>query len=225
MEIVKRTIILFFALYLIVKLLGKKQIKNLTLFDYVLSISIGSITADSIISIDTPISNGVIAIIIFGVIGYIVSLVTTHSQLAEEIIDGEPIVLFENGNFNYHNLEVAKLSISKVLENCRIKGCFDINELGCAILEPSGEISILLKEAYQPITNNDVKTNIQKQTKKQTINYQIIVDGELNEKELEQSEKSEQWLEKYLKKNKLEVNDISLLTVDKNDKVNLLTYK
>lgn len=225
MEIVKRTIILFFALYLIVKLLGKKQIKNLTLFDYVLSISIGSITADSIISIDTPISNGVIAIIIFGVIGYIVSLVTTHSQLAEEIIDGEPIVLFENGNFNYHNLEVAKLSISKVLENCRIKGCFDINELGCAILEPSGEISILLKEAYQPITNNDVKTNIQKQTKKQTINYQIIVDGELNEKELEQSEKNEQWLEKYLKKNKLEVSDISLLTVDKNDKVNLLTYK
>ena len=83
-------------------------------------------------------------------------------------MDGEPLVLFENNNFNYENLANAKLSVAKVLENCRLKGCFDIKELDCAVLEPSGDISILLKGNAQPLTSNDLKENMQKNGKKQT---------------------------------------------------------
>lgn len=169
MEILKRSLIMFIILYLIVKLLGKKQIKSLTLYDYVLSITIGSITADTIISIDTPLTDGIIALSIFGIIGIILSLITSHNHPAEEIVDGEPLVLFENDNFNYQNLETAKISIAKLLEHCRLKNCFDINELGCAILEPSGDISVLLKENYQPITSSDLKQDIKKILKNKPI--------------------------------------------------------
>ena len=221
MEILIRSLVMFIILFLIVKILGKKQLKNLTLYDYVLSITIGSIAADSIISIDTPLVDGVIALGVFGIIGYLSSLITYHNHAVEEIIDGEPLVLFENNNFNYENLEIAKLSVAKVLENCRLKGCFDINELDCAVLEPSGDISVLLKGNSQPLTSKDLKNNLQKNSKKQTQNYTIIVDGKLNDNELKKAKKSISWLNKYLKTKKLNLDNITLLTIDKNDNITL----
>ena len=223
MEIVYRSIIMFVALFLVVKLLGKKQIKNLTLYDYVLSITIGSIAADSIISLDTPLYDGLIALLIFTIIGYVTSILTYHNHNIEELVDGEPLVLFENNNFNYKNLETAKLSVAKLLENCRLKGCFDINELDCAVLEPSGDISILLKGKSQPLTSNDIKNNIQKNSKKQTLNHLIIVDGIINEDELKKAKKTKSWLKGYLKEKKQNLENITLLSIDKNNQVTIFS--
>ena len=220
-KIAIRAVIMFFVLFIIVKILGKKQIKNLTLYDYILSITLGSITADSIISLDTPIYDGILALVIFSLIGYITSLLSYQNHTVEKIMDGKPLALYENNNFNYENLETAKLSVAKLLENCRLKGCFDINELESAILEPSGDISILLKEKAKPITGKDLKNNIQKSNKKQSLNYVIVVDGAINEEELKKSKKSKSWLNNYLKSKKITIEKISLLTVNKNNKVTL----
>ena len=220
-----RSLIMFTILFIIVKILGKKQIKNLTLYDYVLSITIGSITADSIISLDTPIYDGIIALLVFGFIGYLSSVLSYYNHNVEEIMDGEPLILFENNQFNYENLETTKLSVAKVLENCRLKGCFDINELDCALLEPSGDISILLKENNQPVTNNDLKNTIKKSSYKQTLNYLIIVDGIVKESELIKANKNKKWLKNYLKEQKQKIENISLLTIDKNNKVTLITHQ
>ncbi len=222
MEILYRSLIMFIVLFLIVKILGKKQIKNLTMYDYVLSITIGSIAADSIISLDTPLMDGLLALIIFAIIGYLTSLLTYQNYPIEQIMDGEPLILFENNNFIYANLDKAKISVAKVLENCRLKGCFDINDLDCAILEPSGDISILLKGNSQPLTSNDLKNNMQKNSKKQTLNHNLIVDGTLDIEELKKAKKTKQWLNKYLRDHKLTMMDITLLSIDKNNKVTVL---
>ena len=79
-KIAIRAVIMFFVLFIIVKILGKKQIKNLTLYDYILSITLGSITADSIISLDTPIYDGILALVIFSLIGYITSLLSYQNH-------------------------------------------------------------------------------------------------------------------------------------------------
>ena len=221
MEIIFRSLIMFIVLFILIKLLGKKQIKNLTLYDYVLSITLGSIAADSIISLDTPLYDGIIAILVFSIIGYLTSLASFHSHTVEEVMDGEPLVLFENNNFNYENLANAKLSVAKVLENCRLKGCFDINELDCAVLEPSGDISILLKSKSQPVTSNDLKENIQKTSQKQTLCYNLIVDGELDMEELKKAKKTKTWLNKYLKDHYKTLANITLMTIDKNNKITL----
>ncbi len=216
---------MFLILFLVVKLLGKKQIKNLTLYDYVLSITMGSITADTIISLDTPLYDGILALLVFAIVGYIVSVLSFHSHNVEELVDGEPLILFENDNFNYKNLETAKLSVSKILENIRVKGCFDINELDTAILEPSGDISILLKEKSRPITSNDLKNSIQKNNKMKTLNYNLIVDGVLNKNELKKAKKSISWLNKILKESDLNIEDITLFSIDRNDNVTIFDKK
>ena len=222
MIIILRSLVMFIFLFLIVKLLGKKQIKNLTLYDYILSISLGSIAADTIISLDTPLVDGIIALLVFALIGYLASLLTYHNHTAEELIDGEPIILFENDNFNYENLETAKLNIAKVLENCRLKGCFDINDLDCAVLEPSGDISILLKENSQPLTSNDLKENIQKNSTKQTLSHLLVVDGIIDNEELKKAKKTKTWLNQYLKTKKINLENIAILSINKNNKITLL---
>ena len=216
MEIAYRSIVMFLFLFIIVKILGKKQIKNLTLYDYVISITLGSIAADAILSLEDPLTDGVIALVVFGLLGYFISLLSYNSHTVEEIMDGEPLVLFENDNFNYQNLESAKFSIAKLLEFCRLKGCFDI-------LEPSGDVSILLKESSQPLTSNDLNENIQKNSPKQTLNYEIIVDGILNNDELKKAKKTKTWLNKFLKSNKKTIEEVSLLTIDENNKTTLFT--
>ena len=223
MEIIYRSIVMFLFLFIIVKILGKKQSKNLTLYDYILSITLGSIVADAILSLEDPITNGVIALVVFGLLGYLISLLSYNSHTIEEIMDGEPLVLFENNNFNYKNLESAKFSVAKVLELCRLKGCFDINELDCAILEPSGDVSILLKESAQPLTSNDINNNLQSNSPKQTLNYEIIVDGILNINELKKAKKSKSWLNKFLKENNKKIEDVSLLSINANNKTTLFT--
>ena len=215
MEIIYRSIIMFIFLFLIVKILGKKQIKNLTLYDYVLSITLGSIAADSIISLDTPLYDGLIALVTFALIGYLASLLSLYNHTVEEIMDGEPITLFENNNFNYANLENAKLSVAKVLENCRLKGCFDINELGTA--------SILLKEKAQPLTSSDIKANIQKNSTKQTLSYNLIVDGVVDMEELKKAHKTKSWLNNYLKNKQIKLPNVALLTINQNKKITILT--
>ena len=197
MEIIFRSIIMFIVLFLIIKILGKKQIKNLPLYD------------------------GIIAIFVFAIIGYVTTLAAFHSHTIEEVVDGEPLVLFENNNFNYENLENAKLSVAKVLENCRLKGCFDINELDCAVLEPSGDISILLKGKSQPITSNDLKENVQKNISKQTLCYNLVVDGKIDAEELKKAKKTKTWLNNYLKEKHKHLENITLLSIDKNNKVTL----
>lgn len=219
MEIIYRSIVMFLFLFIIVKILGKKQIKNLTLYDYVISITLGSIAADSILSLEYPITDGVLAIIVFGILGYLISLLSYNNHTVEEIVDGEPLILYENEDFNYKNLEDAKFSVSKLLEFCRLKGCFDINELECAILESSGDVSILLKENEQPITNKDLNRN-----KKQKLTYDIIVDGVLDEIELKKARKTKKWLNNFLNENKVKVENISLLTIS-NNKVTLYKRK
>ena len=93
MTILYRSIIMYIVLFIILKFLGKKQIKHLTLYDYVIGITIGSIAADTIITIETPLYDRIIALTIFGVIGYISSYISYQSHKTEEIIDGEPLIL------------------------------------------------------------------------------------------------------------------------------------
>ena len=209
MDVIIRSLIMFIVLFVIVKILGKKQIKNLTLYDYVMSITIGSITADTIISVDLPLVNGIIALVVFGFIGYVMAIISYDNHDIEKIMDGEPLLLFFNNNFCYENLVIAKLSVAKVLEYCRLNGCFDINDLECAILEPCGDVSILLKN---------------KSNKKDKMMFSVIIDGVLNDKDLKLAGKSKKWLNSYLKLNKKKIEDISLLGIDKNGKLSMFSY-
>ncbi len=222
--IIGRSIIAIFALFLVTKILGYKQLSQLTIYDYVIGITIGSIAADTITSLDEKMINGIIAIMAFGIFGYGLSYMAIKSSTANTFLNGKPIILMKNGKFNLENLKSTKISISKFIEESRLKGFYDINVINYAILETNGQISFLPKEEYQNANSIDLKSDEKNKKSKQTMCSPLIIDGEIITDTLNEYQKDEKWLKNELKKMKISDNDkILLATID--EKKNIKLYK
>ena len=138
-----RALISLFTLFIVTKLLGKKQVSELSLFDYVIGISIGNFAAEMTINIDSPEINGIWAVIIFGIIAYLVSWVTMKSIVLRRLFIGVPTVIIQDGKILKNNMKKVHLDVNDLLQECRIKGYFDISQISYAVMEVNGEISIL----------------------------------------------------------------------------------
>ncbi len=195
-NIIPRSIGSLIVLFLITKLMGKKQVSELSLFDYVIGISIGNFTAEMVMNFDYQYINGIIAISSFGIVSYLVSIITMKSIKLRRLLIGVPTVIISDGKISREALKSTKLDINDLLEQCRTMGYFDITQISYAILEVNGKMSILPKSDYQ--VPNLVDLNIK--TEKAYLSANIIIDGKLMDENLKNTNKNEEWLKKELKK-------------------------
>lgn len=149
LSIIPRSLISLITLFIATKILGKKQVSELSLFDYVIGISIGNFTAEMILVLDTQLINGVVAILTFGIMGYLFSYISTKSIVFRRFVFGSPTIIIEDGKINYTALKRLKIDINDFLEQTRVSGHFNINEISYAIMEANGKISFLLKDEYK----------------------------------------------------------------------------
>lgn len=213
LSITMRAIISLVTLFLVTKMLGKKQVSQLSLFDYVIGISIGNFAAEMTVNLDSNILHGTIAVIIFGLIAYIISIGTMKSILLRRFFSGVPTLIIEDGKFLKEGLKKVKFDINDFLEQAREQGYFDISEIAYALMESSGKISIMPKSEYSAVINKDMK--IKKE--KASIPASIIIDGNIMEENLKKYGKTRKWLEQQLKNKHKTVESIFLATIDKND--------
>lgn len=218
LHVTLRAIVSLVTLFLVTKMIGKKQVSQLSLFDYVIGISIGNFAAEMTINLDSHILHGTLAVIIFGFIAYIISIVTMKSIKLRRFFMGIPTIIIENGIFLKEGLKKVKFDINDFLEQCREQGYFDISEIAFAIMESSGKISILPKSEYSTVINKDM--DIKKPKASLTAN--VIIDGKIMDKNLKVIGKDKEWLNKKLKEKGKDLEDILLATLDKNEK--LLIY-
>ena len=213
LSITMRAIISLVTLFLVTKMLGKKQVSQLSLFDYVIGISIGNFAAEMTVNLDSNILHGTIAVIIFGLIAYIISIGTMKSILLRRFFSGVPTLIIEDGKFLKEGLKKVKFDINDFLEQAREQGYFDISEIAYAVMESSGKISIMPKSEYSTVINKDMK--IKKE--KASMPASIIIDGNIMEENLKKYGKTRKWLEQQLKNKHKTVDSIFLETIDKND--------
>lgn len=217
-EVIPRGLISLIILFFMTKLLGKKQVSQLSLFDYVIGISIGNFAAEITINTDVPLMNGTIAVILFGIIAYIISKLTMKSISLRRFVTGSPTVLLENGKFIYKNMYKTNFDMNDFLEECRVNGYFDLNELEYAILEANGQISFMPKPEYKPLTPNDMKVKV----KKQGLCANAIIDGNIMLNNINNFGKTKDWLDKELKlKGYKNYENILLATIDINEKITI----
>lgn len=214
-EVMIRCLISLVALFLVTKLLGKKQVSQLSLFDYVIGISIGNFAAEISVGLDEPFLYGIISIIIFGIVAYLVSLLTMKSIVLRRLIIGTPTPIIQHGKILENNLKKVKLDINDLLEECRNAGYFDISEIEYALMEANGKVSVLAKGEYQIPKIKDLKLKPQKQG----LTANVIIDGKIMERNLREIKKDESWLLKELKIKGYKVENILLATVDVNEKL------
>ena len=218
LDVTIRALLSLITLFFVTKLIGKKQVSELSLFDYVIGITIGNFAAEMTINLDSQEANGILAVIIFGLVAYIVSKLTMKSIKLRRFFTGVPTMIIQNGKILYEPMKKMKLDINDLLEQCRMSGYFDISQIEYAILEASGDLSILPKVEYKPVTPNDLNLKI----KYEGLCANVIIDGKIMKNNLKLIHKSEEWLLKELKlKGYKDYSNIILVTVDCNEKINI----
>jgi uncharacterized membrane protein YcaP (DUF421 family) len=199
------------VLFLLSKIIGNKQMSQTTLFDYVNSITIGSIAAEMAISNDENFFVPLIAMVIYGFAAAGITVLTTKSLKFRRFLNGRCIILMDDDRIYMKNLKKAKIDLNELLTQFRLNGYFDVSDIHSAYLEPNGMISILPKEKARTTTPKDLNLS-PKQTKATVI---LVIDGTLLENNLHFASVNRQWLESMLKTHGAEnISDVALASVD-----------
>lgn len=212
-EVTYRSILSLATLFLVTKMLGKKQVSQLSLFDYVIGISIGNFAAEMTINLDSQTINGILAVFIFGIVAYIISIITMKSIWLRRYFMSTPTMLIEKGEILIEGLKKVKFDMNDLLQQCRVNGYFDVSEIEYAFMEGNGNLSILPKEKYRPVALEDLKI----ERKQRGLCANVIIDGKIMEKNLSNMGKNEEWLMKQIKD--YDLTNILLATLDEEDKI------
>lgn len=206
-------------LFLLTKLMGNREISQLTMFDYIVGITIGSIAAEMSTSLENNFVEPVVAMLIYGIVSFSISFFTCKSLNMRRFFTGRAKILLDNGKLYRKNFKSAKLDLNEFLMECRINGYFNLSDIQTAILEPNGRISFLPKSLKRPATPEDLNLS----PSKENIVYNIILDGVLLKENLEKSGNNINWLENNLKKQGIsDIKKIFLATCDNQN--NLSVY-
>ena len=214
--VIFRTILVLITLFILTKLMGKKQVSQMNIYDYLIGITIGSIGADISLDIEKNLIAGITSLVIFGLSAVLVTYLTLKSITFRRVFTGCPTILINKGKIIENALKKEGIDINDLEEEARQFGYFDLSKINYAVLETSGKISFLAKDIDLPITKKDM--NIK--SKESTLCANIIIDGTLLENNLNNMNKDIKWLDKELNKRGYKgYNNILLLTLDDNGKV------
>ena len=155
----------FVVLFILAKISGYRQISQMSMFDYVNGITIGSIAAEMATGLDAHWSYPLTSMVVFGLLTLAVSCMTDHSLKFRRFMIGEPIILLHKGKLYKQNLKKAHINIDELLESCRINGYFSLSELQTILMESSGKFSFIPAAGQKPVTASDMNLPDRKSTR------------------------------------------------------------
>ena len=213
-----RSVVVLIALFFITKMLGKKQISQLNLFDYVVGITFGSIAADISLDLEKDLIAGLISLFIYGIFALGISYITRKSIILRRFFVGVPTILIENGKIIKSGLKKVKIDINELLAEARIMGYFDLTEINYAIMETDGKISFLPFEWAKSSNKKDLKIKCSNNS----LVTNLIIDRQILDNNLKSINKDIDWLMHELKLNGYNsVDDILLATFDNKNKLTI----
>ena len=189
-HVVFSSVVGFLFLFVVTKIMGKKQIAQLSFLDYVIGISLGSIAAEMATDSGKPFYFYFIAMALYLVLDLFLTLLARKATLLKKLVRGRPLILIEQGKILYKNLVRSKLDINDLLSLCRAKGYFDLRTVAYCIFETSGEVSILPSAGSVLAKSVEVGCT----PPAPSLSKDVIEDGRLIEEALFQIGKEKEWL-------------------------------
>ncbi len=205
-----RAIVLYIIVLIVMRLMGKREIGQLEPFELVISIMIADLASIPMTETGVPLTNGVIPILGLLVMHLLISLLNLKSTWARKIICGKPSILIYRGKIDERVMKKERFTINELEERLRGKDVFNIGDVEYAILETSGEVSVILK----PNKRNTIPEDFNIEPEYEGISYDLVIDGKILEENVKAIGKDNIWLEKQVKKFGMTPQDALVVTID-----------
>ena len=194
LKVVLTSVLSAAVLFIIAKIMGHKQMSQLDFFDYITGITIGSIAAELATELEEPLKP-LIAMVVYGVITVILTLITSKLPKMRKFINGTPTIIMNNGKIYRKNLKKAKIDLSEFMVMCRQEGYFNLADIQTAIFEYNGRLTILPVSTKRPINPEDMNLSPQPEY----ISTEVIMDGRILDGNLKRMGLDTKWLQKQIK--------------------------
>ena len=205
-----RAIALYIVVLIVMRLMGKREIGQLQPFELAISIMIADLASTPMTEIGIPITNGIVPILGLLVMHLAISSLDIKSIKRREIICGKPRILIYRGKIDEDALRKERLTVNELQEKLRSKDIVTLGEVEYAILETSGEVTVIKK----PEKRGTIPEDFGIEPDYEGIPYDLIVDGKVMYKNLKAVGKDYEWLKKEIKKFKLKPDEVLIATLD-----------
>ena len=205
-----RSIVLYIIVLIVMRLMGKREIGQLQPFELAISIMIADLASIPMADIGIPIFNGIIPILGLLAMHLIISLLNLKSMKAREIICGKPSILIYRGRINEKVLKKERFTINELEERLRANNVFNLGDVEYAILETSGQVTVIQKPEKRNTTPQDFKIV----PEYEGIPYDLVVDGKIMYANLGEIGKDYNWLKKQVEKFKMKPEEALVVTMD-----------
>mgnify|MGYP001407038644 CR=1 FL=1 len=217
-----RSIAAFLTLFLMARIMGKKQISQLTFFDYCVGITIGSIAATMSVDQNVKALNGIMSLLVWGLFPIILAYLGMKSNTFSNITDGKATILIENGEILEKNMRKNLMNINELMLLLREKKTFKVDDVEMAVLETNGKLSVMVKSNKQP-RNATMAGKIVNQEHGPNI---LIMDGKTMKKTMEKLGFTEDWLKSEVQKQGAnDISDVFLAQIDSNGELYVDLYE
>ena len=193
-----RVILVYIVLLLAMRMMGKREIGELSNTDFVVAIVVAELATLPITNMQLDLLHSLLPIVIITFLQLAVSFLCLKNNQFRHFVYSTPNVLIAKGKMQMGEMRKARYNIDDLLSQLRQNGVFDIAEVDYAILETSGELTVSLKQQYRPVTLKDLKIKPEQEVRSMPIT--LIDDGELNEAGMGEAGIDRKWLQDYLQK-------------------------
>ena len=205
-----RAILLYIIVLIVMRLMGKREIGQLQPFELAISIMIADLASIPMTDTGVPISNGIIPILGLLVMHLVISVVNLKSIKAREIICGKPRILIYRGRIDEKALKKERFTINVLEERLRGNNVVNLGDVEYAILETSGNITVIQK----PEKRNTIPEDFNIVPDYEGISYDLVVDGKIMDENLKKLGKNYQWLKKQVEKFNIRPEEALVVTID-----------
>ena len=186
--LILKTIFMYFFIIFVYRLMGKKEVGQLSIVDLIVSILIAELIALSIQEGQKSILISVVPILVLVFVQMLISYITLKNDKIRNIIDGKPTIIIKDGKLNFTEMSKLRYSLDDLLTQLRLQGVKSIDKVKYAVLENNGDLSVFKDDSDYPLP--------------------LILDGVIDYDVLKEIKKDYNWLINLLKKKNLELNDV-----------------
>ena len=205
-----RSIIIYIIVLIVMRLMGKREIGQMQPFELAISIMIADLASIPMTDIGIPISNGIIPIMGLLVMHLVISVLNMKSGTLRGLICGKPTILIYRGKIDEEKLRAERLTLNELEEKLRSNNVMNLGDVEYAILETSGDISVIQKPNKRTTTPEDF--NIMPEY--EGISYDLVIDGKVMQDNLNKLNKSYEWLKTQTEKFQLKPEEALIVTVN-----------